>query len=182
MNRKFLIPFIIFSLVIHAILIAVLLRVHFPGITTASKVISVEIKSSKDVEEPYRKKIVRPLLPQVKEIPKTDPPREASVDLGKPGGAYEAYLDQIRGKIELYWAYPPRALAERVEGNAVIRFSINARGVLADYAVVSSSGSVLLDEGALDSIRDAAPFGPMPADYNLSFLHFTASFSYKINL
>jgi protein TonB len=182
MNRKFLILFIFFSLAIHTLVIAVALRVDLPAKTNADKVINIEIKSSKDIENPHREKGSRPLLPKINDCREAGFSREASVDLGKPGGAYEAYLHQIRSKIERFWSYPPQALAERREGNAVIRFSINAKGVLADSVVISSSGNVLLDEGALASIRTAAPFEPLPADYNLSFLHITATFSYQINL
>ena len=182
MDRKFLIPFVFFSLVMHTLVIAVALRVDLPVKTNADKVINIEIKSSKDIETPHREKGSVPFLPRINDYREAGFSRGASVDLGKPGGAYEAYLHQIRSKIERFWSYPPQALDEKVEGNAVIRFSINAEGMLADSVVVSSSGSVLLDEGALASIRTAAPFEPLPADYNLSFLQITATFSYQINL
>ena len=182
MNRKFLVRFIFFSLLVHTLVIAVVFHVDIPEKKDIDKVINVEIKSPKDAENPRRERRSPPLLPAIDGYRKAGLSREASVDLEKPGGAYEGYLRKIRGKIERFWSYPPQALAEKREGSAVIKFSINARGVLADSVVILTSGSILLDEGALASIRNASPFEPLPADYNLSLLHITATFSYRINL
>ncbi len=180
MSKKFLLPFIFFSLLVHLLVIGFTFQIDLPERKKANKVINVEIKSVQDTDKPFRQKVQRPLLPKIKKNRETSLLREASVDLGKPGGVYEKYLDRLRRKIERFWLYPPGALAKRVEGEAVIRFSINAKGGLAESLVVSSSGSALLDEGALDSVRNAAPFEPLPAAYNLSFLHITATFSYRI--
>jgi TonB family protein len=59
--------------------------------------------------------------------------------------------------------------------------SINADGSLAGATLLSSSGSVDLDDGALGVVQQAAPYEPLPEIYNLSCLHITASFNYKIS-
>jgi TonB family protein len=61
----------------------------------------------------------------------------------------------------------------------VILMSINADGSLSQLLLTSSSGSASLDQGTLDVINAAAPFNPLPAKYELSRLHITASFRYQ---
>jgi TonB family protein len=75
---------------------------------------------------------------------------------------------------------PQEALSRKTEGNAVIRFTINASGALAGYYVTSTSGSPVLDEGALTVVRAAAPYAPLPAAFQLARLHITATFSYRM--
>jgi periplasmic protein TonB len=181
MSRRFLVFFIFFSFVIHVFFIAIAFRVSPPVKKQADKIINVEIKPSRDIPRSVAQIAPLQVLSEINHVPKAKPFREASVDLGEPGGANDAYLRKIRRKIESLWLYPPRALSERREGSAVIRFSINAGGALADSAVISSSGSVLLDEGALAGVRRSAPFDPLPADSQLSLLHITATFSYRLN-
>ncbi len=106
--------------------------------------------------------------------------REDSVGLQNPGGPYESYLLQIRRKIEGLWSYPPLALSQNQEGETVIRFTIDAGGALDGYYVTSTSGSPILDEGALAVVRAASPFAPLPETFRLSRLHITATFRYRI--
>ena len=58
--------------------------------------------------------------------------------------------------------------------------SIDADGRLAGAALISSSGYAELDEGAISVVQTAAPFEPLPGNYDLSRLNIVASFHYKI--
>jgi TonB family protein len=58
--------------------------------------------------------------------------------------------------------------------------SVDADGSLAGAALMSSSGYAELDDGALKVVQTAAPFEPLPEIYNLSRLHITITFLYKI--
>lgn len=178
MTKKFLILFILASLTGHALVIALTARIDMRGSPRTEKVMNVELKMSKDVKPtalPVRKREV----PPVRAAARVD--REDSVALQNPGGPYEPYILQVRRKIESRWAYPPQALSERQEGDTVIRFTIDAGGALSDYYVTSSSGSPRLDEGALAVVRDASPFAAIPEAFQLSRLHVTATFSYRLN-
>lgn len=66
------------------------------------------------------------------------------------------------------------------EGVVVIRISIDDNGTLAQAALMTSSGFVNLDASTLNIIRAAAPFSPLPGQYQLSRLHIIASFRYRI--
>ena len=63
----------------------------------------------------------------------------------------------------------------------MIRFTIEADGALAGYHVVATSGSSVLDEGALAVIRSAAPYEALPEKFSLTRLNITATFSYRLN-
>lgn len=57
-------------------------------------------------------------------------------------------------------ATPLRKIAGR--GSATVGFDISASGALGRVRILTSSGSAVLDAGAIDHIRRAAPFPPPP--------------------
>ena len=177
--KKFLIPFVLASLAGHALVIALTARVDIMGEPRFEKVMNVELKTQAEVEPPPASARSKRAAPAAGATA-TRGYREDSVALQNPGGPYESYLLQIRRKIEGLWSYPPQAISEKQEGNAVIRFTIDAGGALAGYYITSSSGSPILDDGALACIRAASPFAPLPGAFNLSLLHVTATFSYRM--
>ncbi|MCE5265161.1 MAG: energy transducer TonB [Deltaproteobacteria bacterium] len=182
--KKLLIPFILASIAGHALVIALTIRINPGAGPQTGKVFTVQLKSAEAVT-PQREPLRPPARNKQTEpvTRKADAPsgyREETVALQNPGGPYEPYLIQLRRKIERLWSYPAQAVARKEQGEAVILFTIDAGGVLNDYYVTSSSGSPLLDEGALAVVRAASPFEPLPAAFNLSRLHVTASFRYRI--
>ncbi len=106
--------------------------------------------------------------------------REATVNLNSSDLKYAAYLIKIRNKILQIWEYPQTAYERNEEGVAIVKISLDADGKLAATALMSSSGSKVLDEGALGIVKAAAPFEPLPGSYSLSRLHIIASFHYKL--
>jgi periplasmic protein TonB len=179
MAKKFLIPFILASLTGHALIIVLTAGIEKSGGPRSEKVMNVELKMPMEMEPPPISARAEPAASAARTA-ETRGYREDSVALQNPGGPYESYLLQIRRKIEGLWSYPPQALSEKREGNAVIRFTIDAGGALAGYYVTSSSGSPVLDEGALAVIRAASPFAALPAAFHLSRLHVTATFCYRL--
>jgi len=80
-----------------------------------------------------------------------------------PDPALEAsYRDRIRQAVDAHKHYPRMARRLGVEGRVVLAFTLRADGRLAGVRVAESSGSELLDEAALQAVRDAAPFPPFP--------------------
>lgn len=106
--------------------------------------------------------------------------KEDTVNLGSRDIKYVAYLDKIKRKILQIWEYPAKAYERNEEGEAVVKMSLDARGNVIAVNLVTSSGSVLLDEGALGIVRAASPFEPLPYNYGLERLHIVASFRYKL--
>lgn len=80
---------------------------------------------------------------------------------------------QIRRQIYQRKHYPSSARQNQITGNVKVAFQINAQGGLQFVRVLSSSGSALLDEAAITSVKRAAPFPFYPQvmhivlEYNL---------------
>jgi protein TonB len=75
--------------------------------------------------------------------------------------------------------FPETARARGDEGRAVVRLSIQRSGALGHAQVVRSSGSALLDQAALDTVRRAAPFPPLPAEIAGAALVLNAPMNFK---
>ena len=60
--------------------------------------------------------------------------------------------------------------------------SIDANGSLAGVTLISSSGYADLDDGAINVVRAAAPFEPLPEIYNLSLALAYIRLPFSINL
>ncbi len=106
--------------------------------------------------------------------------REETVDIGSSDVKYAAYLSGVKQKILRIWKYPEAAYQMDEEGVVVVKMSIDANGRLSKVALMNSSGFIHLDSGTLEVVRAAAPFQPLPAQYDLSRLHIIASFNYRM--
>jgi TonB family protein len=85
-------------------------------------------------------------------------------------------LARIRQRIEAVKRYPEDARRDSIQGTVNVRFRVRADGQLERVELVRSSGSRVLDEASLETIRRAAPFPPVrgwvqvPLAYTLSEL------------
>ncbi|MFH1623992.1 MAG: TonB family protein, partial [Pseudomonadota bacterium] len=73
------------------------------------------------------------------------------------------------------------AREEEIEGRLNLIFSILKNGDLAELQVLQSSGSQVLDDGAINAVRFAAPYYPIPQSMGISKLNVIAAFEYRIN-
>ncbi len=76
---------------------------------------------------------------------------------------YDRYKQQIHSRVDRARDFP-RALALRLEqGETLLRFIVLPDGSLGDgIQVIKSSGFTEFDQAAVDAVRKASPFGPMP--------------------
>ncbi|HEX7519837.1 MAG TPA: energy transducer TonB, partial [Candidatus Deferrimicrobium sp.] len=82
--------------------------------------------------------------------------------LNAPEVQYISYFASIKRKIELVWQYPYEAAAAGIQGELSLDFVIARSGNVDSIELVRSSGSKILDDEAIRSIRKAAPFDPIP--------------------
>ena len=73
-------------------------------------------------------------------------------ELGK-----ESVLAQIKERIAAAKRYPPLARRRGIEGEVVVRFSIDAAGAPQTIEIIRSSGSPILDEEVRATVLRAAP-------------------------
>ena len=79
--------------------------------------------------------------------------REDTIDLSSSDAKYLQYrLDMVR-KLGRTWKYPEKARDAGEQGIVVLKISINSDGSVAEANIISSSGSVILDEAARRRLR-----------------------------
>jgi protein TonB len=98
--------------------------------------------------------------------------------LNAPEVQYISYFASIKRKIELVWQYPYEAAVAGIGGELVLDFVIARSGAVDSIELVRGSGSKILDDEAIRSIRTAAPFDPIPVDYKIPKLQIRGRFVY----
>ena len=98
--------------------------------------------------------------------------------LNAPEIQYISYFASIKRKIELVWQYPYDAAVQGIQGDLYIDFVIERDGKVASIDMVQGSGYKILDDEAVRSIRKAAPFDPIPAEYSIPHLQIRGRFVY----
>jgi len=78
--------------------------------------------------------------------------------------AMRKFLDVVRKKIESNKRYPIFAMNAGIEGRCGVIINILSSGQLENTEIADSSGNVLLDKAALESVRNSAPFPPIPSE------------------
>ena len=82
---------------------------------------------------------------------------------GRPARNIRGYFGQISAWIDANKDYPTEVKKKRQQGTVVVRFTIGRDGQLLASTIKQSSGHVLLDQAALETLARAAPFPPIPA-------------------
>jgi periplasmic protein TonB len=85
-------------------------------------------------------------------------------------GRYAPLPEPWEGVVKVYLAKVQQRIAEKWQGRAlegrqpVITFEIGQDGNVSNVSVKDSSGNMYYDRAAMRTIRDAAPFPPLPKD------------------
>lgn len=75
----------------------------------------------------------------------------------------DEYLNQLSRHLSRYYDYPRRARRLGQEGTPLVVFSFDRNGDLLELKLQTGSGHQLLDDAALDMLRDAEPLPSVPA-------------------
>lgn len=94
-------------------------------------------------------------------------PGDESVTLDTGEFKFISYNRWLKIKVESVLKYPELAAVSGLQGTLYIKFDIMKDGSLAGLELLKSSGYKILDEEALRSIRDSAPFQPLPDDWKM---------------
>ncbi|HET7413514.1 MAG TPA: energy transducer TonB [Pararhizobium sp.] len=82
---------------------------------------------------------------------------------GSGNAAVSNYPGEISRKLNRSLRYPERAAAQRIRGETQVQFTIDASGKVGEVHVVTTSGSDILDQAAIETVKRAAPFPPIPS-------------------
>lgn len=77
--------------------------------------------------------------------------------------ALSNYPGKVVSRLRRALRYPAEARRERLRGEVHVAFTVRGGGGVSGVRVVRSSGSPVLDRAALETVRRAVPFPPVPA-------------------
>ena len=103
-----------------------------------------------------------------------------AVPLDTPDPNYREYMQWVRQRIYAKWTYPREAQNRELYGRLVIEFHIGKDGQLLSLELVSSSGEPVLDSSALNAVKLAERYPPLPDAMQRDVLPVVAIFSYRI--
>ena len=92
-----------------------------------------------------------------------------------------SYNRWLKIKVESVLHYPELAAISGYQGTLYILFDIMKDGSLGRLEVLKSSGYKILDDEALRSIRDSAPFQPLPDEWNMTQYSIRAAVLFYLN-
>ena len=104
----------------------------------------------------------------------------AKPEIDLAGDALQSFARAVRRKIESSKKYPVSAQTAGIEGRTSVKMTILKDGRLRKAEVMKSSGYEILDRAALQSVRDAAPFPPIPQKVRRDELEMSITLVFKI--
>lgn len=184
-SKKIFIWPVIISIIGHTALISVSSMIDLRQNVKAEQLFTVQLAQPQQAQAPedtIKEKNPQPEKTSAtsKSRPLPEGEREDTVDIGSDNVKYEAYLAGVKKKIMRIWKYPAAAYAKSEEGVVVVKISIDSSGALAQTTILNPSGFTNLDSGTLQAVRAAAPYLPLPRQYELTRLHIIASFNYRL--
>lgn len=93
---------------------------------------------------------------------------------------YKGYMKRLKEKIESIWVYPPDAKVRGIYGDLKIRFTIKKDGKLGAVELVRTSGYKMLDDAAIQALKDGEPYWPLPGDWGVESYTILGHFVYNI--
>ena len=88
------------------------------------------------------------------------------------------YPGTVYAKLRRSLRYPSEARRKRIRGEVHVRFTVSRSGGVGSIRVARSSGSSLLDNAALATVRRAAPFAEIPPAAGRSNWSFTVPLAF----
>ena len=109
------------------------------------------------------------------------PPVEEKIEVLNPADeAMLRYQDMVKQRIEAAKRYPEWAKEQGLGGIAHLEFVILANGSGQEIKLIHSSGSEILDEEAITTIKRASPFPPLPKEIAKSFIQIEISLVFTL--
>ncbi|WP_457584127.1 TonB family protein [Ensifer canadensis] len=104
---------------------------------------------------------------------------QGKVSSAEGNASFDNYKGKVRTKVNRKHRYPAQARRQGITGTATVSFVVSADGGLSGLRLAGSSGSPILDQAALETVRRAAPFPPIPADAGRSSWTFSLPIAYN---
>lgn len=135
---------------------------------------SVEKRTLPFLTQRYIDELARKGMPDRK-------PGDDSVTLDTDEFKLMSYNRWLKVKVESVLKYPELAAVSGLQGTLYIRFDIMKDGSLGALDLLKSSGYKILDDEALRAIRAAAPFQPLPKEWDRDRYSIRAAVLFYLN-
>jgi protein TonB len=144
-----------------------------------------EERIERQVEMPNAEVALPPEPVKRPETPKEEPAPPVPVTTAPPPprpstAQVTAWHRQIAVKIERHKGYPAAAQAGHATGIAQVTFAIDRQGRVVTSRIARSSGSTLLDQETIETLRRAQPFPPPPLNMPGETFEFTVPIRFKV--
>ncbi|HTP64576.1 MAG TPA: TonB family protein [Geobacteraceae bacterium] len=93
---------------------------------------------------------------------------------------FGSFLRRFETAVYGVWNYPEEAARRGIEGMTPVRITFNRKGEIEKVDVLESSGSMLLDNEVLRTLRNIGPVGSFPKGYNKEKFYLIAFFQYGL--
>lgn len=94
--------------------------------------------------------------------PQVAPPRPPGIEEGDKAKRGDPYLNAVKARIAREMYYPPQAAPLGLRGSVQYDVIVGRMGEILSVAIVKSSGASMLDDAAVQILRRAGPFPPLP--------------------
>lgn len=91
---------------------------------------------------------------------------------------FGSFLRRFEGAVYGVWRYPSEAAMKGIEGITPVKITFNRRGEIVHVQLLESSGSRILDEEVLRTLKAIGPVGGFPRGYDKDEFHLIAFFQY----
>lgn len=84
--------------------------------------------------------------------------------------ALSDYKSKLAARLRRFRSYPAAARAQQLTGTATVSFTVASSGAVTSASLAKGSGHAILDQAALEMVRRASPFPPIPQSAGVSTL------------
>lgn len=89
-----------------------------------------------------------------------------------------SFLSRFESAVYGVWRYPQEAAMKGIEGVTPVRITFNRQGEITKVKMLDSSGSKILDDEVLRTLRMLGPLGGFPKNYPKDEFNLIAFFQY----
>ncbi|HEX9080598.1 MAG TPA: TonB family protein [Desulfuromonadaceae bacterium] len=91
---------------------------------------------------------------------------------------FGSFLRRFETAVYGVWRYPAEAANNGIEGITPVKITFNREGKIIHVQLLESSGSRILDDEVLRTLREVGPVGSFPKGYTKDEFHLIAFFQY----
>jgi len=160
-------------------------EIEKPALLPKIDIMGQEKKFKEIEQEPEQPKPESQPQPLPEEITIQQTPQERieeEVEVIDPSkDAMLRYQDMVKQRIEAARRYPLWAKKQGIEGVTHLYFTVLSGGAGQDIRIIRSSGSVILDEEAVATVKRASPFPPIPKEISRSSVGMEVAIVFSLN-